>query len=234
MNPNEITLSEEQQDFIKKGEIQNMFGIKLNNDIQVNIGDKYDVACDKINEFLSLNEDKLWGESEELNDKMLSTKITIYSEGPVVPYEEVTFIIIDEIVTDINIFRSNLFDKLVLNEKELKVEEAYKKYKDNYIEKSFCEQMGCELKECDAIKKCEYASKNGCNVGCPYNKHEKRWIVLDDQNVIVSIVKSGFENMVTGKDKYNKPMYCSVDLEYDGISLACYLEDEDNTSSQAS
>ena len=226
MDLNNITV--EQLVFIKKGEILNMFGIKLNNNIQVNIGDKYDIACDKINEFLSLNEDKLWGESEELNDKMLSTKITIYSKGPVVPYEEVTFIIIDEIVTDINIF------KLVLNEEELKVEEAYKKYKDNYIEKSFCEQMGCELKECDAIKKCEYASKNGCNVGCPYNKHEKRWIVLDDQNVIVSIVKSGFENMVTGKDKYNKPMYCSIDLEYDGISLACYLEDEDNTSSQAS
>ncbi len=149
-------------------------------------------------------------------------------------FKKYDILIIDEIVTDINIFRSNLFDKLILNEEELKVEEAYKKYKDNYIEKSFCEQMGCELKECDAIKRCEYASKNGCNVGCPYNKHEKRWIVLDDQNVIVSIVKSGFENMVTGKDKYNKPMYCSVDLEYDGISLACYLEYEEYTPTQAS
>lgn len=234
MNTNAITLSEEQQDFIKKGEIQNMFGIKLNNDIQVNIGDKYDVACDKINEFLSLNEDKLWGESEELNDKMLSTKITIYSKGPVVPYEEVTFIIIDEIVTDINIFGSNLYIKYAINDEELTAEEACTKYSEHYNPQSFCNKLDRIITEEDAIKECDRARCYGCNCGCKYNKQEKRYIELDDGNIVISIEESGFKNAVIGKDKHGHPIYSDVERRYCGLHLACYLEYEEYTPTQAS
>lgn len=209
-----------------------MFGIKLNNNIQVNIGDKYDVACDKINEFLSLNEGKIWGELEELNDKMLSTKITIYSEGPVVPYEEVTFIIIDEIVTDINIFGSNLYTKYIINNEELTAEEACTKYSEHYIPQSFCTKMNKTITEEDAIQKCDRAKCYGCNCGCNYNKQEKRYIELKDGDIIISIAENGFKNAVIGKDKHGHPIYSDVERRYCGLHLACYLEYEEYTPTQ--
>lgn len=211
-----------------------MFGIKLNNDIQVNIGDKYGVACDKINEFLSLNEDKLWGELEELNDKMLSTKITIYSEGPVVPYEEVTFIIIDEIVTDIIIIDSNLYTKYIINDEELTAEEACTKYSEHYTPQSFCTKMNKTITEEDAIQECDRARCSGCNSGCDYNKNNRRYIKLNDGDMVIGIAESGFKNSVIGKDRHGNPIYSDVTRRYFGMHLACYLEDEDDTSSQAS
>ena len=206
-----------------------MFGVKLSENIQINIGDTQEEALEKVRKFIS-GEDGLWADMEEMEDKMLTTKITVYSKGPVVPYEQVKIYINDEYVTYVDIFGSKIYDKLIIKGEEITANEACTKYKDKYVRESFCKKLNKKLAEDDAIQNCEYAKKLGCNPGCEYNRHERRYINLEDDNMIIMITESGFDGALIGKDANGKPIYSVTERGFADMGLECYSSDEGYTN----
>lgn len=203
-----------------------MFGLKLSNDIQVNIGDMEDVALDKINRFIEANKGKFWAEYEELDDKLLSTEIVIYSKGTSTPYEEARFIINDEIVSFIGAESDST--KFVINDEELTAKEACKKYKKQYKAKVFCEEFNTEMAEEIAIIDCKQAKHNESCSSCYKSKNADRGIYFEDEGIIIGITTLNHKNQLLGRNKYGHPIYANIEYFFNGMSMQCYDWDKED------